>query len=301
MITPLFGLLIILCSANSPQCGTYQNKGSTHTVSDGENDDRCFSLVKPDEASTNGLPILFWFHGSGGNAHDCGAQSGRDDGIRMYDLAIKNGFALVCGEALQSEHKGQWDIPEVIDDTNNFCDPNVSTDVVYIQNVIRSLEEIGGFDTSRIFTSGCSLGSAFSQFAGVCLKKVGFGVSAFATHSTGLKTKGDGLRWPHCWHDSSYEWSECPECKYFPQRPEAWTDKLGLKACIFDNTGDGDFYTSSQTLASTWQSLGNKAETHFLSGKHCQIHSYSDIVTCLDDGTGRLLSKKRIKANRLLN
>merc|ERR1719189_2998764 len=127
------------------------------------------------------------------------------------------------------------------------------------------------FDTSRIFTSGCSLGSAFSQFAGVCLKKAGFGVSAFATHSTGLKVKGDGLNWPRCWHNSRYQWSECPTCKYFPQRPQSWSGRGHrsgpLKACIFDNYGDGDFYKSSQVLADTWTSLGNKAETHFADGR----------------------------------
>lgn len=300
MIALLLGLLTTLCLANYPQCGTYQDKGTVHTVSDGTNDDRCFSLIKPDKVPRNGLPILFWFHGSGGNAKYCGSQAGGDDGIRMYDLAINGKYALVCGEALQSSHKGEWDIPEVINSTNNFCDPTVSIDVVYLTNVVRALSEMGGFDTSRIFTSGCSLGSAFSQFAATCLKKDGFGVSAMATHSTGLKTKGDGLRFPRCWHNSRYSWSECPECEYFPQRPEAWTDKLGLKACIFDNTGDGDFYKSSVTLASVWQELGNRAETHFAGGRHCQIHSYSDIVTCLDDGTGRLLSKQ-IDNGRLLN
>ena len=60
------------------------------------------------------------------------------------------------------------------------------------------------------------------------------------------------------------------------------------QACIFDNTGDGDFYTSSQNLDDTWTQLGNKAETHFLDGGHCQIHSFDDIIDCLDDGTGRL-------------
>merc|ERR1712118_259694 len=35
---------------------------------------------------------------------------------------------------------------------------------------------------------------------------------------------------------------------------------------------------------------GNKEADTFLSGGHCQIHSYAAIVDCLDDGTGRLLN-----------
>merc|ERR1711870_155918 len=68
------------------------------------------------------------------------------------------------------------------------------------------------------------------------------------------------------------------------------TDTLGLKACVFDNTGDGDFYKSSQALGNTWKDLGMKVETHFGSGGHCQIHSFEDIVNCLDDGSKRLLA-----------
>lgn len=84
-------------------------------------------------------------------------------------------------------------------------------------------------------------------------------------------------------------WGECPDCQYFPFKPQAYTDELGLKACIFDNTGDGDFYKTSVALNKTWTDLGMRAETHFASGGHCMIHSFTDIVNCMDDGTGRLL------------
>ena len=33
--------------------------------------------------------------------------------------------------------------------------------------------------------------------------------------------------------------------EHFPFKPESYSDSLGLKACIFDNTGDGDFYKTS--------------------------------------------------------
>ena len=38
----------------------------------------------------------------------------------------------------------------------------------------------------------------------------------FASQSTGLKTKGDGLRLPPDNYQPEYTWGECPECKYFP-------------------------------------------------------------------------------------
>merc|ERR1712206_37261 len=97
------------------------------------------------------------------------------------------------------------------------------------------------------------------------------------------KQKGDGNRLPE-------NWGECDGRQWWPFAPVKYTDDLGLKACIFDNTGDGDFYKTSVALNSTWTALGNRAETHFGSGGHCMIHSHADIVNCMDDGTGRLLS-----------
>ena len=41
---------------------------------------------------------------------------------------------------------------------------------------------------------------------------------------------------------------------------------------------------SSKQLDSHWTTAGNKAETHFGQGGHCQIHSFAEIVDCLDDG-----------------
>merc|ERR1712110_565310 len=161
-----------------------------------------------------------------------------------------------------------------------------------------------GFDTNRIFTSGCSMGSAFSEYIASCIKEDQPNViSAFATHSTGLKVKGDGNKFPAATLDRNYTWGECPKCQYFPFKPKAFNDPLGLKACIFDNTGDKSiqdpqFYRSSEALAKEWQALGMKAETHFADGGHCQIHSYEDIVTCLmsvgESGAGTAESKSDV-------
>ena len=53
--------------------------------------------------------------------------------------------------------------------------------------------------------------------------------------------------------------------------------------------GFGDFYNSSKAMVKTWTSLGNKVVGNFGKGGHCNIHSFEDIVQCLDDGTNRLI------------
>jgi len=246
------------------------------------------SVITPKSASGR-IPILFWFHGSGGNAARCGGQS------ELYELAEKHGFALVCGEALQNVlggHGGLWDIPSVMtDQTGTPCKDSDSLDITYIKNAIDKLKTTGTYDTTRIFMSGCSMGSAFSEYISSCHKTADpTSISAFATHSTGLKKKGDGLRFPGDFHHPGVQWGECSNCEYWPSVPKPFKDSLGLKACIFDNTGDGDFYKSSQAFVKAWKVAGNKEENHFGSGGHCQIHSFADIVNCLDDGTKRLLS-----------
>merc|ERR1712176_1747262 len=54
-----------------------------------------------------------------------------------------------------------------------------------------------------------------------------------------------------------------------------------MGACIYDNTGDGDFYKTSVYLSQKWPELGNPSEHHFASGGHCQNIPFSDIVSCL--------------------
>merc|ERR1712087_446866 len=154
-----------------------------------------------------------------------------------------------------------------------------SVEVNYMKNALAYLAKSPKtYDVTRVFTSGCSMGSAFSGYMGNCLKKWNpQQISAFATHSTGLKKKGDGVRLPE-------NWGECDGCQWWPFAPIKYNDQLGLKACVFDNTGDGDFYTTSKFLAKEWPKLGNPSESHFASGGHCQNIPYSSIVKCLGIG-----------------
>merc|ERR1719482_1523452 len=115
---------------------------------------------------------------------------------RLTDLAVKHGFALACGEALQDVlgRGGQWDLVSIqTDSTGPKCEEKDSLDIVYLKQVLASLEARKKYDLQRVFTSGCSMGSAFSEYAGLCLdlnaKELGISITAFATHSTGLKVK----------------------------------------------------------------------------------------------------------------
>jgi poly(3-hydroxybutyrate) depolymerase len=270
------GLAVAAASnaTNSPTCSVNgASGGQVVTVSDGKYQ-RCFSLITPPSVSTP-MPILFWFHGSGGNAAHCGSDP-------LVELAEEHGFAFICGEATQNVfgQGGQWDIPaEITDQTGTPCGNSDSVEPAYMQAIIDHLDKTQGkYDTKRLFTSGCSMGSAFSGYIANCLKHQDpTQISAFATHSTGLKYKGDGNRLPS-------NWGECDGCQWWPFAPVKYSDAAGLKACIFDNTGDGDFYQTSVYLAQKWPQLGNPTESHFASGGHCQNIPHSDIVACLGLG-----------------
>jgi len=267
------GVVAASNSSNTPTCSVNGAAGGqVVTFSDGTYQ-RCMSLITPSSAPKP-MPILWWFHGSGGNAAHCGNQ--RD----LLSLAESTGFAFICGEATQGVfgNGGQWDIPKKItDQTGTPCSESDSVEVNYMKNALAHLAKSPDtYDTSRVFTSGCSMGSAFSGYIGNCLKNWDpQQISAFATHSTGLKKKGDGVRLPE-------NWGECDGCQWWPFAPVKYTDKLGLKACVFDNTGDGDFYKTSTFLSQEWPKLGNPSESHFASGGHCQNIPYTDIVKCLD-------------------
>jgi len=266
--------------------------GVVNYTTDGDGNDRCYSLITP-PSNRGKLPVLFFFHGSGGSAAWCGHTKDVNNTVDMESLADKYQFALVCGEAIQGDHGGQWDLPEkVTDDTGNRCDKTDTPDVVYMQNVLQQLSETGRYDMEHVYTSGCSMGSAFSEWSAVCMydnwfnSMRGYGISAFATHSTGLKIKGDGLHFPP--GPSGTPWGECDGCKYWPIKPINTGKKL--KACLNDNTGDMEsFVGSTKQMFTEWTNAGNVAEQHWGVGGHCQINSWMDIVECLDDNTGHLM------------
>merc|ERR1712151_862407 len=99
-------------------------------------------------------------------------------------------------------HGGQWNIPaKITDQTGTPCSETDSVEVNYMKNALAQLAKSPGvYDTSRVFTSGCSMGSAFSGYIGNCLKQW-----------------GDGVRLPE-------NWGECDGCQWWPFAPVKYTD-----------------------------------------------------------------------------
>ena len=194
-------------------------------------------------------------------------------------------------------HGGQWLIPEVQTDARGIdCSNSTSVDVGYISNALAALAayDEGGvsFNVSSTFFTGCSMGSAMTVWIAQCMHQAHpHAVTAFASQSTGLKTKGDGLTLPPDNYHPQYAWGECPRCEYFPAPVVPVGDRL--KACIVDQfediRPDGEFYLSSLELNASWHRAGMRADIDLHAGGHCQTRSFEWIVTCLDDSSGRLL------------
>lgn len=155
------------------------------------------------------------------------------------------GFWLICPEAQIYEHPlnevmfeyaGLWNFPEVqTDETGPKCDPEESLDNQYFINLIEELDQHPNmFDTSRIFTHGCSSGSGVSLWQGTCFhERYPDRQIAMAPHSTGLKIKGDGTTMGCAIFEDN--WGDCEMCQYWPVAP---IEAPSLKACIFDGTAD---------------------------------------------------------------
>lgn len=290
-------------SETSLKCSTTRSNGHVHHITDGEGNERCFVLILP-VSNPGPVPVFFWFHASGGSAKDCGELT--DDTNTLIDVAEKAGVALACGEALQDYFGsgGQWAIPShQTAQSGTRCNETESFDIGYVHNIMEELTSSHpNVDLSSLYFGGISMGGAFSQYISFCSQKeLGASrVSAFISHSSGIKVKGDGLAFPaDIWHPE-YSWGECDGCQYFPFVPEPTSGSL--KACLFDNENDPSsddpfFRTSTNNLATKWTELGNKAEVHIGTGGHMTIHSFADIFKCLDDSSSKLVSANLLRSS----
>ena len=271
---------------------------------------RCFTIIASESARRRrpALPVLFFFHGSGGSGAECGAIPDRH-GHKLASLALEFDFALVCGEARWRNGSGGflWHIPAVQTDASGTrCSD--SEDEAYLVGIFSILPPFA--DRSKTSFVGSSLGAGFATFAATCIRRAlgRRAVGAFATHATGLKVKGDGLDFPAIWHatDRTWRWGECPECQWFPIVPQP---EPGLKACIFDGTADPTkenpfFYRSSLQLVHYWHAVGNPIDSSnngsFVEGgKHDKIDRWLAMLRCLDastDGGAHSLLHPRAKS-----
>jgi len=283
-------------ASSAPKCSSSLSNGHVRFFEDDEGTQRCFVIVLP-IGVMRPVPLLFWFHASGGSAQDC--LNASDDTTSLVNLAQEKGIGLICVEASQDifGKGGQWAIPtSQTVSTGTRCDPEDSVDISYMRGVFRSVRQDYSalVDVQSIFLAGISMGGAFSEYMSMCMnKELGTEhVYAFASHSTGLKEKGDGLPFPRDIWKNNTVWAECADCGFFPFVPEKTNGTM--KACLFDNTDDPTqsdpfFYKSTLNMKEKWEGLGNVAEVHEGVGGHMAIHSFSNIMACLDDGTGKLL------------
>jgi hypothetical protein len=213
------------------ECSSSEPGSEVIKVSDGKND-RCFVVIKP-QSLTAPAPVVFFAHGSGGSAANC-AEGVDEHADTWVKLAMRHNFIYVCGEAViqsatnnitgKSMQGGTWNLPEVFNDTSGRqCDGGSGSEAAYMQAVWAAMAaKPDEFDLTRRFVNGCSEGSAFSQWHAVCLHESDpTSISAFITHSTGLKIKGDGNTLPPCSSDPSYTWGECPTCKCVNRQADA--------------------------------------------------------------------------------
>jgi hypothetical protein len=109
------------------KCAASSSNEKVYDISDGKQN-RCFVTYTPPATEADGpLPILFFAHGSGGNAQRCGDMPDEDEQKSWQQIATSGKFAFVCGEALQYStvnnvtgqplQGGLWEIPEVFTDT----------------------------------------------------------------------------------------------------------------------------------------------------------------------------------------
>lgn len=89
-------------------------------------------------------PLVFAFHGRGSTAQQQLILTGFDQ------QSNQNDFILVAPNAIN----GQWDLPSVID--------RQTSDIVFVYTILDALQTRLCVDTTRVYASGMSLGSAMT-------------------------------------------------------------------------------------------------------------------------------------------
>ena len=213
------------------------------------------------------------------------------------DLGNALNFMIVCLNPLpygdEGESTGAWTTPYIqTDATGPKCAKEDSPDMWYFESVYAMLSNYPDhFQMDHLFFSGCSGGSAAGLWFAVCADQKWPGQAlGFATHSTGLKMKDDGIEFISTPLYGDVPWAECDQCQYYPVVPMP----SSMKGCIFDNYEDPSeedpkYYQTSVQLEEFWLGLGNYAESQYDHGGHCHVHSMVELAICMDDGKGILI------------
>jgi hypothetical protein len=138
-----------LTASGEQKCTSPHPFSHVYNVTDGKND-RCFVTIVPPTAKLP-APVLFFAHGSGGNAYRCG--EGPDlTNTTWVDVAMEHNFIFMCGEAVLSSTTnnitganivgGIWDIPEVFNDSSGRnCDDKDSIENAYMDAIWDTLNQ----------------------------------------------------------------------------------------------------------------------------------------------------------------
>jgi polyhydroxybutyrate depolymerase len=138
----------------SPPCSattTLQAGNTTQTIDVG-GVERSFILhVPPSYDGSTRVPLVFDFHGLGGNANNQLNRTGWDD------IADEEGFIAVYPQGLPRAQDGNpaWN-------GGGCCTNGVGDDVGFVRAMISRLQNEACIDARRVFASGCSNGGAMS-------------------------------------------------------------------------------------------------------------------------------------------
>ena len=282
---------------------------------------RCYTAVQPQQ-HTRQLPVVIFLTGIGGGGDRCGPCCDDAENVESFgDLATNvpktGGFALVCPEPLRFKGSGDpngvwsaemWDIPQPISDARGQrC--SASRDYDLMLALVNDLSTRSHLDLDNLFIFGESLGAAAAAFWSVCIREaleakgMGNAVKGYGMHSSGLKLKGDGIRMDAIPYDLSERFGECTGCQYYPIIPK----KQPTKACVFGSPYDPLYGKTVAQFERVWQTLGNPFQmgmhenpyvAHDDPQQHCYWHSYSEMLTCLDNGEGSLLQGTMLAQSR---
>jgi len=160
--------------------------------------DRTYLVYQPDACVDKECPVVFMFHGLGGNAgHAAGSY------YNWFETADQNEFVAVFPESLTLPGKSlsifvwniaydpagkHWDVMNIgASSSDRYCknpSGNCSQDVLFFDKMLAEVE--GKYDvleSSHVFTTGHSYGAIFSFYLAMNRPDV---VTAFASHSGGI-------------------------------------------------------------------------------------------------------------------
>jgi len=126
---------------------TLQPEDSEHKVIVGEIERSYLLYIPAGLANNTPVPVVFIFHGSGGDPRSMRA------GLGFNDIADNGGFIVVYPKGIN----GSWNPAAPSHELATNVD-----DIGYVQQILFDLESMAQIDPKRIYSAGFSLGAMFS-------------------------------------------------------------------------------------------------------------------------------------------